>query len=351
MMHFLKSKTKILLMCAFIGLSMSACSAPRGSDGRTKADQIIASEEMTFEAGQVNVDDISNEEIKAEFEKELEETGKIVIEPTTWKSAFSRSWFDGLIVWPIAQLINVMASWTDAGFGIILATLLIQLVIFLLTFKSQAGSQRMQELQPEIQRIQNKYAGKNDQQSQMMMATETQKLYAENDIHPFGSLLITFIQLPIMMGMYYATMRASSVVVGSFLGMSLSETPISAFQNMQIGPIVVYILMIVFQILNLKLPQWLKKWQDKKDNVKQKKYTAKEQENNMMGSMNTMMYFSTALIAVMYISWPIAMTFYWMVSSIIRAIQQVIMHFVGHNNDKKRKAAKQNEDYHSILKR
>jgi YidC/Oxa1 family membrane protein insertase len=71
----------------------------------------------------------------------------------------------------------------------------------------------------------------------------------------------------------------------------------------------------------------------------------------MMGSMNTMMYFSTAMIAVMYISWPIAMTFYWMVSSIIRAIQQVIMHFVGHNNDKKRKAAKQNEDYHSILKR
>ena len=62
--------------------------------------------------------------------------------------------------------------------------------------------------QPEIQKIQNKYKDKTDERSKMQMAQEMQNLYQKYDIHPFGSMLITFIQLPIMMGMYYATMRS-----------------------------------------------------------------------------------------------------------------------------------------------
>lgn len=350
MRNLLKGKGKVLLLCAFILLGCSACSAPRGSDGKTKADQIISSEEIVLSADQVNVDDISDEAVKEQFEKELKENGKIVIPATSWGAAWSQGWFDGLIVWPIAQLINVMASFTDAGWGIILATLLIQVIIFAFTYKSQASSQRMQELQPELTRIQNKYKDKTDQQSQMRMAQETQQLYKDNDIHPFGSMLVMFIQLPIMMGMYYATMRAASVIIGSFMGMSLSETPINAFQTGQIGPIIVYVLMIVFQILNMKLPQWLQKWQQRKNGVKEKKYARKDESNPMMGSMNMMMYFTTAMIAVMYISWPIAMTFYWMVSSVIRSIQQVFMHFMTVAKDKK-KAAEQPAFNNSILKK
>lgn len=45
-----------------------------------------------------------------------------------------------------------------------------------------------------------------------------------------------------------------------------------------------------------------------------------------MNTMNTTMYFSTAMIAFLYISWPIAMSFYWLVSSIIRIIQSVVLH-------------------------
>lgn len=348
MMKFFQGKVKILLMCAFVMLSLTACSAPRGADGKTKADQIISSEKMVLTKDEVNVDDIQDESIRKQFAKELKDTGEIVIEPTSWSSAFEQSWFSGLIVWPIAQLINIMANFTDAGFGIILATLLIQVLVFAFTYKSQASAQRMQEIQPEMQKIQAKYAGKSDQRSQMMMAQETQALYKKYDIHPFGSMLVMFIQLPIMMGMYYATMRAASVVVGSFLGMSLSETPMNAFQTGAWGPIVVYVLMVIFQLLNVKLPQWLKKMEDKKKPKAKKNYMQKE-ENPMMGNMNMMMYFSTALIAVMYITWPIAMTFYWMVSSVIRAIQQVAMHFVSVKQEKERQM--QAASQHSILKK
>jgi len=134
-----------------------------------------------------------------------------------------------------------------------------------------------------------------------------------------------FIQLPIMMGMYYATMRAASVVYGSFFGLPFSGTPIDGFTQMQLGYIIIYVLMIVCQLLSMKMPQILKKIQDKKDHVKEKKY-AEENQNSMMNTMNTTMYFSTAMIAFLYISWPIAMSFYWLVSSIIRIIQSVVLH-------------------------
>lgn len=330
MTHFLQSKMKIFLLCCFVLLGLTGCSNPRGTDGKTKVDQIIASEQIEVEKNRVNVTDISDEELKKEY-SQLKDDDVIVIQPTSFKDALSVSWFDGLIVWPIAQLINVFASWTDAGIGIILTTLLIQIIIFLFTRKSQVASQKMQEIQPELNKIQNKYQGKNDERSKMMMAQEMQALYAKYDIHPFGTILVTFIQLPVMMGMYYATMRAAAVVYGSFLGMSLSETPIGAFStigssSIQWGPMVVYVLMVAFQLISLQLPKWLKKYDDKKNHVKQKKYL--KDENPMGNTMNTTMYFTTALIAFMYLSWPIAMSFYWLVSSVIRTCQTLFIHFV-----------------------
>ncbi|WP_289688215.1 YidC/Oxa1 family membrane protein insertase [Faecalibaculum rodentium] len=327
----MRSKWKILFLCGFVLMGLAGCSAPRGTDGKTKVDQIIASEKIEIPKSQVNTTEIGDETLKKEYGK-LKDSDTITIEPTGFGATLSQSWFDGLIVWPIAQLINVFASWTDAGVGIILATLLIQLVVFAFTYKSQLASQRMQEIQPELTRIQNKYKDKTDDRSRMLMAQETQKIYQKYDIHPFGTILVTFIQLPIMMGMYYATMRASAVVYGSFLGMSLSETPIEAFKSLgtgsvQCGPIIIYLLMIVMQIVSLKLPQWLKKYDDKKNGVRRKKYL-KENDNPMASTMNMTMYFTTAMIAFMYLSWPIAMSFYWFVSSCVRSLMQLYMHFV-----------------------
>lgn len=324
MKKFLQEKSKIIFLCLFIVMTCTACSNPRGTDGKTKVDEIIASEQIEVKKSLVNVTEIEDKKLSNEYKK-LNDDDMITIEPTTFSEAIADGWFDGLIVWPIAQIINTIASYTDAGVGIIVTTLLIQLIVFMFTRKSQMSSQRMQEIQPEMQKIQNKYKDKTDDRSKMMMYQETQNLYKEYDIHPFGSILVMFIQLPIMMGMYYATMRAASVVYGSFFGLPFSGTPIDGFTQMQFGYIIIYVLMIVCQLLSMKMPQILKKIQDKKDHVKEKKY-AEENQNSMMNTMNTTMYFSTAMIAFLYISWPIAMSFYWLVSSLIRIIQSVLLH-------------------------
>lgn len=342
----LLEKYRILLLCLLVAMGLSACSNPRGSDGKTKLDQVIALEEVTLEKDQINIAEISDEQLKEEVETSTETT--VTIPPTTWKSSWQKGWFDGLIVWPIAQLINLFASFTDAGWGIILATLIIQLLIFALTYRSQISQQRMQEIQPEMTRIQSKYEGKNDERSKMLMAQEMQKLYADNDIHPFGSMLVMFIQLPVMMGMFYATMRAVTTVYGTFMGMPLSETPLYGFQHLQWGPITVYVLMIVMSIIQMQLPKWLNKLSEKKSGRKKRLQTS--QAGMMNNTMNMTMYMTTALIAFMYISWPIAMSFYWLVSSVIRMFTSILSHFVSEKERAKQEAARESQRSQGILK-
>ena len=324
MKKFFKNKKRLLFICLIVMVSLTACSSPRGSDGKTKVNEIIASETFEVQKKNVNVTEIP-EEMQAEYEN-LSDDDYITIEATSFGDAMNTGWFNGLIVWPIAQLINWIAGKTYAGFGIIGATCLIQLLVFAFTVKSQVSSQRMQMLQPELQKIQNKYAGKTDDRSRMMQAQEMQALYKKNNISPFGSILVMFIQLPILMGMYYATMRASSIVVGSFGGIDLSMTPLAGLQNGQISYIIIFVLMVVFNFLSYKIPQWLQKHEKKKQHIKEKKYAQPKQSGGMMGNMNMMMYMSTAMIAILAFSWPLAMSFYWLVSSVFRVVQNLAVH-------------------------
>ena len=73
----------------------------------------------------------------------------------------------------------------------------------------------MQLIQPEINKIQRKYEGKDDDASKMRQAQELQNLYKKYGINPFGTILITFIQFPIIIAMYQAVQRSYAVTTGS----------------------------------------------------------------------------------------------------------------------------------------
>lgn len=323
MVSFFKEKSKIVLLCLFVLLTCTACSNPKGSDGKTKVTSIIASEDFKIEKGRVNTTDIDDEDLKKEYAK-LKDDDLIEVKATSYGSAWKNGWFEGLIVWPLAQLINTIAAMTDAGWGIIITTILIQTVVFLVTRKSQMGSQKMQEIQPELQKIQDKYAGRDDEQSRMKMYTETQAVYKKYDIHPFGSIAVMFLQLPIMMGMYYATMRSAAVLTGEFMGVSFEGTPASGFATGNVPYIVIYISMVVLSFLSMSAPQILAWWERKHSHDKRKDY--KSSGGASQNTMTMTMLFSTGMISFLYLSWPIAMSFYWLVTSIINLIKSVVIH-------------------------
>lgn len=289
MKQFFKDKRKLLMMTIFVLVVLVACSSPRDPEtGKVYAEKLIGLD-------------------------------------TSFGSQLSLGWFDGLIVWPIAQLINWIAQYSDAGIGIIVVTLLLQFVTAAFTIKSQVSAQRMQMIQPELMKIQNKYAGKTDDRSKMMQAQEMQQLYSKYKINPFGTILVTFLQFPIILGVYQATQRAQAVVEGSFLNINLTETPMWGIQNGQWIYIVIFLLMAVFQFISMKFPQWMNKYREKHSKVKRKDYANPKQGNGMANSMNMMMYVSLAMICVFAINWPLSMSFYWLVSSVARVIQNIVI--------------------------
>ena len=317
MKNFFKQKQKLLLIAMIMVVSLTGCAVPRDSKtGKTYADSIITVKDETVKKQDVVFSPKSEEETKY---KDYKPEDEIIIPKTTFKESLDEGWFNGLIVYPIAQLINIIASVTDAGVGIIATTLIIQILIFLLSLKSQVASQKMQAIQPEVNKIQAKYAGRTDQNAKMQQAQELQALYSKHKINPFGTMLIMFIQLPVLFGMYNATLRAYSVVTGSFMGLNLVTTPMQGMKT-SLWYLVMFVAMLLFQFLSFKMPQWLQAHRKKKSHVKEKKYAQPAQTNGFANSMNMI------VIAFLSINWPSAMSFYWLVSSVVRVIQNLVVH-------------------------
>ena len=101
--------------------------------------------------------------------------------------------------------IEILYSMTEKlGFGsyglaIILLTVIIKILLYPLTAKQIKSMKAMQELQPELKKLQEKYKD-NPQVMQQKLAA----LYQKAGVNPLAGCLPMLIQMPILMGMYYA---------------------------------------------------------------------------------------------------------------------------------------------------
>ena len=139
--------------------------------------------------------------------------------------------FFGSIFAPIENLlhfaIEFLYSVTESlGFGsyglaIILLTIIIKVILYPLTAKQIQSMKAMQILQPKLKKLQERY--KNNPQ---MMQQQMAELYKEAGVNPLAGCLPMLIQMPILMGMYYALFNFDyGGVEPSFLWLpSLSQT-------------------------------------------------------------------------------------------------------------------------------
>jgi YidC/Oxa1 family membrane protein insertase len=87
------------------------------------------------------------------------------------------------------------------GIAIILLTVVVRAFMFPLSRKQALGAQKMQELKPEMDKINEKYKGKAEEKSRAM-----QELWKKHNYNPLSGCLLVFLQLPIFMGLYRALM-------------------------------------------------------------------------------------------------------------------------------------------------
>ena len=131
----------------------------------------------------------------------------------------------GFILGPIAKLLgwimNAIFNLMDSVFGIqnvglsiILFTIVVYMCMLPLTYKQQKFSKMNAKMNPEIQAIRKKYAGKQDQASMMAMQDETKAVYAKYGVSPSGSCVQLLIQMPILFALYRVIYNVPAYIAG-----------------------------------------------------------------------------------------------------------------------------------------
>lgn len=100
----------------------------------------------------------------------------------------------------------------DFGFAIIVLTVLIRLLLWPLASQSIKSQKVMQEIQPEMNAIKEKYKGNKEQEARAMM-----ELYKTKKINPMSGCLPLLIQLPILIALYYSLWDGLKSSIGNSL--------------------------------------------------------------------------------------------------------------------------------------
>ncbi len=236
-------------------------------------------------------------------------------------------WYDALLVFPLVKLITFIGELTSSyGLAIILSTFITRLITLPLTLKGTKSQRKMKLLQPKVDKIKLKYAGKKDRESQMRMNAEMQKLYKEEGINPLGGCIGLIITMPLFFAFYSAVYRTPGIFEEPFLGLDLDVIPkIQTFNLGLFVYLVPVILVFAVNLLSMKFTQMANK--PEKADVK-RAYNAESQKNpNVMEQqMKMMTYFMPALMAfISFSTVPVGVSYYFISSSLFAIFQTFIV--------------------------
>ncbi|HZJ57957.1 MAG TPA: YidC/Oxa1 family membrane protein insertase [Clostridia bacterium] len=112
------------------------------------------------------------------------------------------------------------------GISVILFTILTRLALLPLDLKAKASTKKMGELNPEIQKINEKYKNDPDKKNK-----KTMELYQKHGVNPMGGCLPMLLQLPLMFAMFAALRAISSAQLEGFY------VDLIRFKDSAIGPV------------------------------------------------------------------------------------------------------------------
>lgn len=136
----------------------------------------------------------------------------------------SSNWWDAWVVYYLSQFVLWIAKVCGGSYGwaIIIFTVIIRVILLPLNAVQINSTRKMQEIQPELKALQEKYSSK-DLETRNKLNEETQKLYKEAGVNPYAGCLPMVIQLPVMWALYQAIWRTPEMQNGKFLWMDLSK--------------------------------------------------------------------------------------------------------------------------------
>ncbi len=87
---------------------------------------------------------------------------------------------------------------SDVGIAVIFVTIVIRLMLLPFSLSAARTQRSMKILEPKIKELKEKHGGNKEKE-----ALETLALYREAQVNPFASILMVFIQIPVLLALYF----------------------------------------------------------------------------------------------------------------------------------------------------
>ncbi|MBU2524627.1 YidC/Oxa1 family membrane protein insertase [Patescibacteria group bacterium] len=232
-----------------------------------------------------------------------------------WREGLYRPFYNLLIA------LSLYLPFKSLGLAIIILTIIIRSILLVPSQKAMKAQRRMQDIQPKLTHIKEKYKG-----DQQRIAQETMKIWRENKVNPLGTCLPILVQFPIMIALFYVVREGLDPNNIHFLYEPLKGADITTINSFFLGFLELtkpnaYVLPFVvggLQFAQMKLAMAKKKG----DKPKEKK---KGGEPDMAAINSSMMYIMPAMLAVFTATLPAGVGLYWGVSTLFGIVQQVFV--------------------------
>lgn len=225
--------------------------------------------------------------------------------------------FQSLFYQPILNLLVFLYNiFGDLGLAIVFLTVIIKLILLPLSKKSIKSQKAMQEIQPKINELKEKF--KNDKQG---MSLALMALYKENKVNPFSSCLPLLIQLPFFIAIFKVfrdgfAQNHLDLLYSFIKNPGTIDTITFGFFDLAVKSVVLAFLAGIAQFWQAKMMS------AKKSEVK----TTGAKDENMLAIMNKQMLYVMPIVTVVIgLSFPAGLTLYWFLTTLFTALQQKLV--------------------------
>lgn len=244
--------------------------------------------------------------------EEVVETKEVDCESFNISSGGYEGLWTSIFVKPLAYVILFFGNLTkNYGLGLIITSLIIRLIAYPITRKTAMQSEYMKKAQPEMEKIEKKYANKdqNDKEVMMQKSQEMMMVYKKYNVSPIGGCLFSFLQLPLFIAFLEAINRIPAIFEEKFLTFHLGTTPSVGVSNGNYLYILVVLIVAASTFFSFRA-------------------TMKDQPttgSDMQKQSKMMMNMFTIMIIVMSIFMTTALDIYWITTNLFTIVQNIIV--------------------------
>ena len=189
--------------------------------------------------------------------------------------------------------------------SLIIVSILIRLAAYPITRKTALQSELIKKAQPELNKIQKKYQGKEDQESMVKQNQEILMVYKKYNINPMSGCLFSMLQLPLFIAFFEAVQRTPALFEDKFIGLQLGTTPVAGITTATFYTYIILMLIIAFTTF----------------------YSFKMNATGNMQdpSMKMMPLMMSGMIIVTALFMPSGLGIYWATSNLFTIIQNILV--------------------------